>query len=679
VAVFLVVGLLAPQGAALAGTLQRAPNNLGLVGYWPLDDGSGTNASDHSGNGNNGTLTNAPAWVAGKMGQALSFDGTNRSVITGTSAVLNMNNSVTLSAWFMLTTTAPTFQVLETSTGNSYYQITLGGNKLRSFSTNTTPQSILGNTTLKTGVWYLATFVWNAGTMTLYLNGVQDATPTSYTGTISSGTVGIKIGADYPSSPSYFSNGSIDDVRVYNRALSATDVFNLYKSREASIGSSQPLTALNTPGLVGYWTFDGNKMVQNVTDSSSQHNNGNLVGFVSTSSAEVLGKRGQALSFNGGTQCVTSNSSINFSGSWTIGGWFNWQNIAGKGNERVFGGGSSNIPVFWRTVSQFGLVHGGTVDWLTGWVIPSKQWVYIVVTRSGTTATLYVNGALQAQTTSYNFSPGTSPVSIGCDSTGFPAEYFNGYADDVRIYNKALTAQQVAQLYGADTTLNAAQTKKVTTGLVGLWTFNNLDINWVTGQAIDKSGSGNNGALINLSTTTSPTIGKNGQAMKFDTGKSVDVSGLPSLVTGPSASVCGWAFSTANENFRKIVTWTTDDNAGTDGILLVADNTNSMRAIGMGKSTTDPSTIPLNTWVHWCGVYSGGISFLYRNGALVSQSSSGGSSFSPPAKKFGIGNAGTDTTNYSTSRSWVGTLDEVRLYNRSLSAAEVKQLYNEGK
>ena len=60
-----------------AATITLPPNNLGLIGYWSFDDESGTVATDHSGNGNDGTLQGDPTWTNGKKGGALDFDGSD--------------------------------------------------------------------------------------------------------------------------------------------------------------------------------------------------------------------------------------------------------------------------------------------------------------------------------------------------------------------------------------------------------------------------------------------------------------------------------------------------------------------------------------------------------------------------------------------------------------------------
>src|SRR5262249_32361181 len=70
------------NAAAVSALYQGAQDDLtsGLVGYWPLDDASGSNAADLSGNGRNGTLNNGPVWCTGKLGAALAFNGTSSTL-----------------------------------------------------------------------------------------------------------------------------------------------------------------------------------------------------------------------------------------------------------------------------------------------------------------------------------------------------------------------------------------------------------------------------------------------------------------------------------------------------------------------------------------------------------------------------------------------------------------------
>ena len=96
------------------------------------------------------------------------------------------------------------------------------------------------------------------------------------------------------------------------------------------------------------------------------------------------------------------------------------------------------------------------------------------------------------------------------------SQLFNGLIDDVRIYNRALSAAEISRLYGLGATTKIAKT--ITTnpdledGLIGHWTFDGSDL---IENAVDRSGSGNTGYLINF-TSTSTLPGKIGQALEFD-------------------------------------------------------------------------------------------------------------------------------------------------------------------
>lgn len=109
---------------ASAAVIRRAPNNLGLVGYWSFDDARGSMATDFSGNNNDGTLTNmdqATDWVSGKKGGALDFDGSDDYVDTGDTTNYQ-TGSFTLSAWIKPDDVSNNGQriITDDSNGNGY-------------------------------------------------------------------------------------------------------------------------------------------------------------------------------------------------------------------------------------------------------------------------------------------------------------------------------------------------------------------------------------------------------------------------------------------------------------------------------------------------------------------------------------------------------------------------------
>jgi hypothetical protein len=189
---------------------------------------------DVSGNGNTGTLTNMSRDlnpVAGKVGQGMSFDGTNDYVGIPYSSTHSFGtNNFTLSAWIKGSAFGSNNRIL------SNYRAEVDGRRGYIFSVNSgiltgyigsgTP-NLTSSTTLQAGTWYHVVMVREGDVARLYINGVTDGSPAAgmaAKNATSDGT--LDISADTENS--WFFNGSLDDVRIYNRALSATEVKQLY-------------------------------------------------------------------------------------------------------------------------------------------------------------------------------------------------------------------------------------------------------------------------------------------------------------------------------------------------------------------------------------------------------------------------------------------------------------------
>ncbi len=92
---------------------------------------------------------------------------------------------------------------------------------------------------------------------------------------------------------------------------------------------------------------------------------------------------------------------------------------------------------------------------------------------------------------------------IGAQHRAVVDRYFSGSLDDVRLYNRALSAQEVQQLYAqGGGTIGQSNPVTLSTGLVGYWTLDGSKTNWATGKTTDSSGLGNTGQLIAMSTST---------------------------------------------------------------------------------------------------------------------------------------------------------------------------------
>ena len=229
-------------GAITKGTdLTLSPlfNPSGLVGYWKFDEGSGASSTDSSGNNNPGSLISSPTWTTGKVGEALSFNGSTNYVNVGdpTSGILDFGTGdFTIAAWFKLDVLPGTFTAIVNKGAASIvgYSLSvtsanyLSGSIQATGGTNQNVSSI--SSALSVGVWTHGVAVFDRDdNIYIYKDGVNVVTSdysAGNTNSISNSTA-FNIGAR---SGSYKFPGLIDEVRVYSRTLSAAEIMALYNA-----------------------------------------------------------------------------------------------------------------------------------------------------------------------------------------------------------------------------------------------------------------------------------------------------------------------------------------------------------------------------------------------------------------------------------------------------------------
>jgi hypothetical protein len=208
----------------------------GLVGHWGFDEATTTTAYDSSGNANNGTLTNGPTRTASsgcKISWCLSFDGVDDYVWLGSPATLNVSN-FTIAAWFK-TVASPSYQLIYRwrsygiMLGVPVYTGTTGKCGVAFYDSASTLYKVESPQNCNDGNWHFAVGTYDGQNLKLYVDGILVAT-TSTTASVYYGSGGVAIGRDGSNNAGYF-NGIIDDVRIYNRALSADEVRQIYKAR----------------------------------------------------------------------------------------------------------------------------------------------------------------------------------------------------------------------------------------------------------------------------------------------------------------------------------------------------------------------------------------------------------------------------------------------------------------
>lgn len=228
----------------------------GLVGFWPLDDGSGTTAADASGNNNTGTLINGPAWTAGRISQALSFDGINEYVNVPHAPALNAY-PLTLAAWFKTNSTSGVRGIVNKYVVGSFngYQVFLNDGKLCAWYLRDAATYVYGGGGCTFSVpgynddrWHHVAYVVDDAGGRLYVDGVlKGSQPWTGTPGAPSTTQPVHL-AHYPGAfggAEYFP-GLLDDVRLYNRALTATEITALYDSAPP-LDTTPPTIAITAP------------------------------------------------------------------------------------------------------------------------------------------------------------------------------------------------------------------------------------------------------------------------------------------------------------------------------------------------------------------------------------------------------------------------------------------------
>jgi hypothetical protein len=202
----------------------------GLVGWWRFDEGTGTVAGDSSGNGNNGTVYGA-TWVAGKYGEALNFSGINNKVDCGNS--LTDPAVFTLTAWINPTLGFGGHQdVIARGPGDKYggWELKIVGSSYIEVGASFSDQwrSLSNTGAITAGQWKMVTGVWDGTYLSLYVDGnlvAQSTDLSAYTRQLS--TDRVWIGA-WEGNGNFF-GGIIDEVQIYNRALSTAEIQNLFQ------------------------------------------------------------------------------------------------------------------------------------------------------------------------------------------------------------------------------------------------------------------------------------------------------------------------------------------------------------------------------------------------------------------------------------------------------------------
>ena len=643
---------------AHAALISKPPTNLGLVGYWSMNEGTGSYAGDSSGNKNTGTLTNGPTWVDGKRGKALNFDGVNDYVNLGSGDIMSSN--ATLSLWFKMSPISD-YKFLFSTKSNETDRLsvfTATNGRIVIQVLNGSNNAYVTTLDYDDNKWHHLVFVRNGNTITngiLYIdnNPVGIASWGNFGSDSTNNVIGI-----YEQTLSYPFNGLIDDVRVYNRALTAAEIQALYKSGQAKFASP------SGTGLVGYWSMDEGSGSY-ATDSSGNKN----TGILTNGPTWVDGKRGKALNFDGSNDYVSignpQSGVLDFgTNSFSYGSWiYNTKLTSSDGIPvgKYNGGYGPGYDIELRTNKMTVLVYDGTaykgVSLTTS--PPLNKWVHFfaVVDRATNYLKGYKDGVFIGQTDISTLGSVSSSNSLRLN--GYGPSYWGGLIDDVRIYNRALTPSEVEGLYKFGAARFAPPSN---TGLVGYWSFDD----GAGTSATDFSGKNNAGVFPGGTANPTWVDGKRGKALSFDGGDYISFSNpINQANLSQEWTVAAWAkLSTGSGSSYQFLISGLNAGVklmhGVKPLLYLNCCTDDYYMYG----TTD---LRDNKWHYVAFVFrnSDGLRKIYVDGR--DDSSSGPNNTSTPEGMNATFNLGSQV---------IGSIDDVRVYNRALSAAEVQTLYN---
>jgi Concanavalin A-like lectin/glucanases superfamily len=708
VALLLTLGMVAPglygvTGAVFSGTTSNSSNTLtaastfprcysdavtadGPVGYWRLDETSGTTATDSAGS-RNGTYTNGVTLgqtgaMSAAANKAASFDGTDDRVVTPYAAALNPSQ-FTVEAWAKpssggayRTLVAETYEIGGVYRGMGMY--VSPSNTWRAYLNNGAGQTVLNGPTVRFGEWTHVAWSYDGTTLKMYINGTLVA---SAAGSFSANTSApLSLGMWSSDNSTWYDpfSGLIDDVSLYSSALTAAKIRTHYNAGRCY--SDEVLA--DSPA--GYWRLGEPAHTATAFDAVGNANPGAYRGDLALAQPGGLdGDTNTSASFDGLDDDVKiPDTASQRPTRLSVEAWLK----PASGNMRsgaVFKASDASWTDGWgmyyySNTSTINFFINNSTTGAVSVPVTFNAWVHIVATYDGATIKLYKNGLLAASlaySTAINSS--TQPVRIGSAQGNGGATYnWIGGIDEVAIYPAALSQTRVQAHYLRG---RSYQNTIVDSAPVSFWRLGEA-----SGTSAADSIGGNGGTYGG-----SPTLGQAG-ALAGDSDSSAGFNSTSQNISVPDSaslrptqiSVEAWIKpdSATIADFDSPVMKTSNDN-WTDGYGLFYRSSGTVIGFFVsswgGGGTT--AAISLDQWTHVVGTYDGATISLYLNGVLAaSKSFLSGIPHSTNALYIGSGTTGSGSAG-PAGYFWGGGIDDVAIYNKALTATEIQLHYDSGR
>jgi uncharacterized repeat protein (TIGR01451 family) len=650
-----------------------------FVSSYSFEEGAGTTTADASGN-NPGTLVNGPTWTtAGRIGKALSFDGSNDYVDIGNGAQLQITGSMSISAW-IFPTAHPNDDATIVSRRDSKrigFQLdTSVDTGARTVSLKLSNGARYGATTLQTNRWYHVAGVYDAAARTVhvYLNGVlDDSTNRAVTpsGSQANSVVNVYIGRR-PSGNGYEFQGTIDEVTIYDRALSQSEITALFNAGALDTEAPTAPTSLTaSPAGASQINLSWGAATDNVGVTGYALER--CEGATCTSFAQIATPSGTSHSDTGLTAGTAYRYRVRARDA--AGNLSGYSNIASaqtqtptllipdltitKAHSGSFTRGQTGAT-YSITVSNVGnAATSGTVtvtdtlpSGLTATAISGSGWSCTLATAACTRSTALAAGSSYPVIT----------VTVNVASTA------------------ASSVTNTARVSGGGESNTGNDAASDPTTIVSPVTFVSSYSFEEGSGTITEDEAGNNPGLLGTGLSWT-TAGKTGSALSFSSDSDyVDIGNGSTLQMTGSMSISAWIFPTANPAGNDDAAIVSKRDRQRIGFQLDTSVDTGPRRVSLKLSSGyryGQTELQLNQWYHVVGVYDAAARaiHIYVNGAL---DDSADGFAAPPSSQT------TSSLNTYIGRrasggyGFIGTIDEVQIYDRALTQAEATALFNAG-
>ena len=692
---------------------QLADSAPGPVGFWNFEEGTGTTFFDSSGYGNNGGWIGTASYRSpGKYGTAGNFTADDYISVPESNSLKPIRD-ITVTGWVKFKdVTGGNYRILskayQSGTWNSpyvHYELThdnSAGYQYVGFRVGTGYAGTNGLYNVVPNRWYYLTGTYDGSSVRMYIDG-NLIKSVGYTGTIDyTNSTPLEIGRMTQNSGKM--NGLIDDLKMYNYARTPKQITEDMNAGHPAGGSPVGSQTL-------YWKFDegfGTKTYNAISIGSTSFT-GTLtcIGAGCTLPTWTTNsKYNKGLYFSGlgntDRSYVTTNP-LNVASTTgekiTLSLWVNPdQNQLGVSSAYLIRNGSGvdeNYGIYLASPSSniFKIALGGYFDTFrayttTGYYVPANQWSQVTIVFSqGEWVKFYVNGQLK-ETSAITYGPtaqSTTNFNVGGHS-GSTGQYLNGYIDEVKVYNYALTDSEIALDYNHGTAMqlgslstNAGNTTPSSAGSqeyclpgdvapcappIARWDFEE----GAGTTAFDTSGNGNNGLLTN---SPSWINGKFGKGLSFNGSNSkLSVPDSSALRLNGSFTIEGWYRKDAYVNSYPGI-FMKGDSTTANGYILFQDNSNILYFKRNGQQYWVYANSPYNTWQYLTLVFNSSTNTLnsYLDGML--KVSNTGVSFPT--------NSGTSSLDFGKADEYgKNSIDNFRFFDYARTPAQIAFDYNKG-